>query len=138
MRETVFEGKESGVVADAQVQVLEVVVADATLARVAAKVGEERFAYTNEVFESLPAARLSQVEHDAALAAVHRLEEAAVVPSASRRNRASDLTPGLLDLDHFRAELGAEQGAVRSRRVLLDGDDSQIVQGSVPHLPPVI
>ena len=78
-------------------------------------------------FQDLAAARLLQVQRQAALVAAEGLVEEAVAVLGIGQHVAAHLAAGpvVLDLDDLGAEIGEVHGAEGSRAVLLDGDDGE-------------
>src|SRR5262249_2523002 len=92
---------------------------------VTAEVGEHCVAGAHDVLEHRSRIRMAEVEGDAALAAVERLEEEGVLALLERGHVAADVaaTGWILDLDHVRTEVGELQRRPRAGPELLDGDD---------------
>ena len=78
--------------------------------------------------EHVPRVGVSQVERDALLAAVERLEEERVFALLERRDVAPHVAAGrgVLELDHLGAEVGQLERRPRPRAELLDGDDPNV------------
>jgi hypothetical protein len=109
--------------------VLEVVVGDADLGgHVAAQVGVDDVAHLDEVLEHRAAGRRREIEGQRPLVAVEGLEEEGVLALAVRRHVATDVSADarILDLDHFRSEIGQVHAAERAGAVLLDRDDADV------------
>ena len=98
---------------------------------VAAQVREDDVDGGDEVVEDLAPALVAQVERDAALVAVERLEEERVLALLVRRDVAPDVAAGrrVLDLDDVRAEVGELERRPRPRPELLDGEDPDAGEG---------
>ncbi len=114
---------------DARVDLLQVLVRDAEPLRiVAAEVRVDGVDGANEVLEHRPRLRVAQIEGDAPLVAVERLEEERVLPLLEGRHVAPDVPcrGGVLDLDHVGPEVGQLQGSPRARAVLLDREDADV------------
>ena len=116
---------------EARIDRAEARVVEAERARqVAPQVVDERIGAPGELLENLPAARLLEVEREAALVAAEGLVEEAVAAFGVREHVAAHLAAGLvvLDLDDVGAEVGEVHGAEGGRAVLLDGDDGEPFQ----------
>ena len=104
---------------------------------VAPQVAEQRVRDLDEVAEDGGAFRRAQVEREAALAAIERLEEEAVLLLGVGGHVAAHVAAGrrILDLDHVRPEVGEVQRRERAGPVLVDGDHAQPLER--PHPRPL-
>ena len=84
----------------------------------------------DELLEGLATCRIAQVQRDAALTAVERLEEQRVLAGLKRRDVAADVAAGfgILDLDHLGAHVGELQRRPRTRPELLDRENANVRQ----------
>ena len=100
---------------------------------VTAQVRVHGIADANEIFEDGAAGRRVQVERDAALAVIERLEEEAVALGLVGRHGAGDVAARtrIFDLDDVGAEFGELDRTERSGAELLDGEDAKV--GERPH-----
>ena len=73
---------------------------------------------------------MAQIEREALLVAVERLEEERVLALLEGRHVAADVAAGgrVLDLDHLGAEVGELESAPRAGAELLDGEDADVSQ----------
>jgi len=85
----------------------------------------------DQILQHRPPGGPGHVEAEAELVPVEGFEEKAVLALLEGRNVAADIAagPGILDLDHLRAEVGQEKAAKGTGPVLLDGDDAHILKG---------
>src|SRR4029079_16221107 len=116
-----------GAAHDRGVRVPELPVREARPVRlVAAEVREDGVRGTDEILEDRPRLRVAEIERDAALAAVERLEEERVLGLLERRHVPADVTAarGVLDLDHLGAEVRELQRRPRPGAELLDREDA--------------
>ena len=122
---------------DARVAMAQLLVGEPQPRRtVAAQVAEQRVRHLDEVAEDRAALGRPQVQCEAALAAVERLEEEAVLLLGVRRHVASHVAADgrILDLDDVRAEVGEVQRRERPGPVLGDRDHAQPLERPSPHL----
>src|ERR1043165_1027113 len=113
---------------DLRIDALQRVVGDAQpLGLIATQIVEPRIGRAHQLVEYAARLRVLQVEREAALVAVERLEEMAVArPEVVRADRAADVAAlrRVLDLDHLGAEVAQQHAAERPSPVLLDRDDA--------------
>ena len=126
---------------DPRVDVLQVVVGQPQLRRlVAAQVRVDDVGAAHQVLEDVARLRVAQVERDAPLVAVERLEEERVLALGERRHVAADVAAGgrVLDLDHVGAEVGELQRAPGPGAELLDREDPDVSQRLHGPPPPAV
>ena len=95
--------------------------------QVAPQVVDQGVGAAGQLLKNLPAARLLEVQRNAALVAAEGLEEEAVAVLGVGQHVTAHLAAGpvVLDLDDVRAEVGEVHGAEGRGAVLLDGDDGE-------------
>ena len=104
---------------------------------VAAEVRVDDVGGAHEILEHGARLGMAQIERDALLVSVERLEEERVLAFLERRHVTADVTARsrVLDLDHLGAEVGELERAPRPRAELLDGEDADVSQRQ--HLQPL-
>ena len=97
---------------------------------VAAEVRIDDVGDTYEVFEHRTSVGVAQVEGEALLVPVERLEEERVLALLEGRHIAADVAAGsrVLDLDHLGAKVGELESAPGAGAELLDGEDADVSQ----------
>ena len=121
---------------DGRIDALEIGVADTQLlGTVAAQVAVDGIRGAHEILEDGARARVREVERDAALVVAEGLEEERVLALLEGRHVAADVAARarVLDLDHVGAEIGELHAAPRTRAVLLDRDDRDVLERRAPH-----
>jgi len=95
---------------------------------VAAQVRVDGVGGPNEVFEHRPRFGMPEVERDALLVPVERLEEQRVLALLERRDVPPDIAAGarVLDLDHLGAEIGELQRSPGACTELLDRENADV------------
>ena len=104
------------------------------LGDVAADVRVDRVADRDEILEHGAPGGGRDVEREAPLVAVERLEEERVLALRVGRHVAADVAARawILDLDHLGAEVGKVKRAERARPVLLERDDPDVLERPHP------
>jgi hypothetical protein len=122
---------------DPRVHVAQLVVRQAELPRlVATQVRVDGVAHADEVVEHGARVGMPEIERDAPLPAVERLEEERVLTFLERRHVAADVAGRgrVLELDDVRSEVGELERAPRPRAELLDGEDADVGERQA-HVP---
>ena len=97
---------------------------------VSAEVRVDDVGDAHEVLEHGARFGMAQIQREALLVAVERLEEERVLALLERRHVAADVAAGgrVLDLDHLGAEVGELESAPGPGAELLDREDADVSQ----------